>query len=69
MRSERGDAAAGLVRAVALAWFAVGSAGLAHGAAGGHAPDAVPVAALVAVVGVGGAPLFTRRLARPQAVL
>ncbi|MGL5861695.1 MAG: hypothetical protein ACRCY9_10630, partial [Phycicoccus sp.] len=69
MRSERGDAAAGLVRAVTLAWFAVGSAGLAHGAAGGHAPDAVPVAVLVAVVGVGGAPLFTRRLARPQAVL
>ncbi|MGL4178822.1 MAG: hypothetical protein ACRCSN_22435, partial [Dermatophilaceae bacterium] len=40
-----------------------------HGTAGGHAPDAAPVAALVAVVGVGAAPLFARRLARPRAVL
>ncbi|MGL5928684.1 MAG: hypothetical protein ACRCY8_07100 [Dermatophilaceae bacterium] len=69
MGSERGDAAAGLARAVALAWFAVGSAGLAHGTAGGHAPDAVPVAMLVAVVGIGAAPLFARRLARSRAVL
>ncbi|MGL5865796.1 MAG: hypothetical protein ACRCYX_07980 [Dermatophilaceae bacterium] len=69
MRSERGDAAAGLIRALALAWFAVGTAGLAHGTAGGHTPDAGSVAVLVAVVGIGGAPLFTHRLARPRAVL
>ncbi|MGL4745458.1 MAG: hypothetical protein ACRCXL_13875 [Dermatophilaceae bacterium] len=69
MRGERGDPAVGLVRAVALAWFAVGSAGLAHGMTGGHTPDAGPVAVLVAVVGVVAAPLFTHRFARPRAAL